>query len=59
MAMNETYVVTFCSYIYRFTLYLCSYTTVFSAYINASDMDGAEIFFKRFRQDGIEPNVVS
>jgi pentatricopeptide repeat protein len=30
-----------------------------SAYVNASDMDGAEKFFKRLIQDGFEPNVVT
>ena len=30
-----------------------------SAYINATDMDGAEKFFKRLRQDGLEPNVIT
>lgn len=30
-----------------------------SAYVNASDMEGAEKFFKRFEQDGLEPNVVT
>lgn len=38
---------------------LCSYTTMLSAYINASDMEGAEKFFKRLIQDGFEPNVVT
>lgn len=30
-----------------------------SAYVNAPDMDGAEKFFKRIKQDGLEPNVVT
>ena len=30
-----------------------------SAYVNASDMEGAEKFFKRLIQDGFEPNVVT
>lgn len=30
-----------------------------SAYVNAPDMDGAEKFFKRIKQDGFEPNVVT
>lgn len=30
-----------------------------SAYVNASDMDGAENFFKRLKQDGFRPNVVT
>lgn len=30
-----------------------------SAYVNASDMDGAEKFFRRIKQDGFEPNVVT
>lgn len=30
-----------------------------SAYVNASDMDGAEKFFKRIKQDGFEPNVIT
>lgn len=30
-----------------------------SAYVNASDMEGAEMFFKRLIQDGFEPNVVT
>lgn len=30
-----------------------------SAYVNASDMDGAEMFFKRIKQDGFEPNVIT
>lgn len=30
-----------------------------SAYVNASDMEGAEKFFKRLKQDGFEPNVVT
>lgn len=38
---------------------LCSYTTMLSAYVNAPDMEGAEKFFKRLIQDGIEPNVVT
>ncbi|KAJ8435943.1 hypothetical protein Cgig2_023319 [Carnegiea gigantea] len=59
MAMNETYVVTFCSYIYRFTPDICSYATLLSAYINVPDMEGAEKFFKRLKQDGIEPNIVT
>lgn len=37
---------------------LCSYATMLSAYINASDMEGAERFFRRLKQDGLEPNVV-
>ncbi len=30
-----------------------------SAYVNASDMEGAENFFRRLKQDGFEPNVVT
>lgn len=30
-----------------------------SAYVNASDMEGAEKFFRRLKQDGFEPNVVT
>lgn len=30
-----------------------------SAYINAPDMEGAEKFFRRIKQDGLEPNVVT
>lgn len=30
-----------------------------SAYVNASDMVGAEKFFKRIKQDGLRPNVVT
>ncbi|KAG2258412.1 hypothetical protein Bca52824_077706 [Brassica carinata] len=30
-----------------------------SAYVNASDMEGAEKFFKRIKVDGFEPNVVT
>lgn len=30
-----------------------------SAYVNASDMKGAEKFFRRIKQDGLEPNVVT
>jgi len=30
-----------------------------SAYVNASDMEAAEKFFKRLIQDGFEPNVVT
>ena len=30
-----------------------------SAHVNASDMEGAENFFKRLRQDGLKPNVVT
>ncbi|RWW78313.1 hypothetical protein BHE74_00013466 [Ensete ventricosum] len=29
-----------------------------SAYVNASDMDGAEKFFRRIKEDGLKPNVV-
>jgi pentatricopeptide repeat protein len=43
----------------RFTPDLCSYTTMLSAYVNASDMEGAEKFFRRLKQDGFEPNVVT
>lgn len=43
----------------RYSPDLCSYTTMLSAYVNASDMEGAEKFFKRLLQDGIEPNVVT
>jgi pentatricopeptide repeat protein len=43
----------------RFTPDLCSYTTMLSAYVNASDMEGAEKFFRRLKQDGYEPNVVT
>lgn len=43
----------------RCTPDVCSYTTMLSAYVNASDMEGAEKFFKRFKQDGFEPNVVT
>jgi pentatricopeptide repeat protein len=28
------------------------------AYVNASDMDGAEKFFRRLKEDGLRPNVV-
>lgn len=38
---------------------LCSYTTMLSAYVNASDMEGAENFFRRIRQDGLIPNVIT
>ncbi|XP_042470833.1 pentatricopeptide repeat-containing protein At3g59040-like isoform X2 [Zingiber officinale] len=37
---------------------LCSYATMLSAYVNASDMDGAEKFFRRIKEDGLKPNVV-
>lgn len=30
-----------------------------SAYVNASDMDGAEKFFRRIKHDGFKPNVVT
>lgn len=30
-----------------------------SAYVNASDMEGAETFFRRLKQDGFRPNVVT
>ncbi|KAF3570273.1 hypothetical protein F2Q69_00062132 [Brassica cretica] len=30
-----------------------------SAYVNASDMEGAEKFFKRIKVDGFEPNIVT
>lgn len=30
-----------------------------SAYVNASDMEGAEKFFRRLKQDGFQPNVVT
>lgn len=30
-----------------------------SAYVNASDMDGANSFFTRLKQDGLQPNVVT
>lgn len=43
----------------RYTPDLCSYTTMLSAYVNASDMEGAENFFKRIKRDGFEPNVVT
>lgn len=29
-----------------------------SAYVNASDMDGAEKFFRRLKEDGLKPNVI-
>lgn len=29
-----------------------------SAYVNVSDMDGAEKFFRRIKEDGLKPNVV-
>ncbi|KAJ8749769.1 hypothetical protein K2173_012320 [Erythroxylum novogranatense] len=38
---------------------LCSYTTMLSAYVNASDMESAEKFFRRLKHDGLEPNVVT
>ncbi|EHA8586571.1 putative pentatricopeptide repeat-containing protein [Cocos nucifera] len=37
---------------------LCSYATMVSAYVNASDMDGAEKFFRRLKEDGLKPNAV-
>ena len=37
---------------------LCSYTTMVLAYVNASDMNGAEKFFRRIKEDGLKPNVV-
>uniref|UniRef100_A0A0E0LS43 PROP1-like PPR domain-containing protein n=1 Tax=Oryza punctata TaxID=4537 RepID=A0A0E0LS43_ORYPU len=37
---------------------LCSYTTMVLAYVNTSDMDGAEKFFRRIKEDGLKPNVV-
>lgn len=43
----------------RCTPDICSYTTMLSAYVNASDMEGAEKFFRRLKQDGFEPNVVT
>lgn len=43
----------------RYSPDLCSYTTMLSAYVNASDMEGAEKFFKRLIQDGFKPNVVT
>ena len=30
-----------------------------SAYVNASDMEGAEKFFRRLKQDGFVPNVIT
>lgn len=30
-----------------------------AAYVNASDMEGSEKFFRRIKQDGLEPNVVT
>lgn len=30
-----------------------------SAFVNASDMDGAEKFFRQMKQDGFKPNVVT
>lgn len=30
-----------------------------SAYVNASDMEGAEKFFRRLKQDGFKPNIVT
>lgn len=42
----------------RFMPDLCSYATMLSAYVNASDMDGAEKFFRRIKEDGLKPNVV-
>lgn len=38
---------------------LCSYTIMLLAYVNASDMDGAEKFFRRIKDDGLRPNVVA
>ena len=43
----------------RCTPDICSYTTMLSAYVNASDMEGAEKFFRRLKQDGFKPNVVT
>lgn len=43
----------------RCTPDLCSYTTMLSAYVNASDMEGAEKFFRRIKHDGFKPNVVT
>lgn len=42
----------------RYNPDLCSYATMLSAYVNASDMDGAEKFFRRIKEDGLKPNVV-
>lgn len=30
-----------------------------SAYVNSSDLEGAEKFFRRLKQDGFEPNIVT
>ena len=43
----------------RYTPDVCCYTTMLSAYVNASDMEGAENFFTRLKQDGLQPNVVT
>lgn len=43
---------------HRFTPDLCSYATMLSAYVNASDMEGAEKFFRRLKEDGLKPNVI-
>lgn len=43
---------------HRFTPDLCSYATMLSAYVNASDMEGAEKFFCRLKEDGLKPNVI-
>lgn len=43
---------------YRITPDICSYATMLSAYVNASDMVGAEKFFRRLKEDGLRPNVV-
>lgn len=37
---------------------LCSYATIVSAYVNASDMDGAEKFFRHLKEDGLKPNAI-
>lgn len=48
-------------FFYKYCRYepdLCSYATMLSAYVNASDMDGAEKLLRRIKEDGLKPNVV-
>ncbi|KAM0959171.1 hypothetical protein EV1_024178 [Malus domestica] len=49
----------FLCFFFWFNPDLCSYTTMLSAYVNASEMEGAEKFFIRIIQDAFKPNAVT